>query len=74
MLTDSDVSDLISSDLRELRNAGKKLATHVVKLSAVGFGATFLQWIASFAAMYVSLSHTTLFLLHLAMLLFVVRC
>ncbi|XP_022148672.1 cold-regulated 413 plasma membrane protein 2-like [Momordica charantia] len=52
MTTDSDAVDLLSSDLRELGNAAKKLATHAVKLGSAGFGAAFLQWIASFAAIY----------------------
>ncbi|KAA0045966.1 hypothetical protein IC582_025237 [Cucumis melo] len=52
MVTDSDAADLISSDLRELGNAARKLATHAVKLGASGFTASFLQWIASFAAIY----------------------
>lgn len=53
MVTDSDAADLISNDLRELGNAAKKLATHAVQLGASGFPAAFLQWLASFAAMYV---------------------
>lgn len=53
MRTDTDTTDLISSDLRDLGNAAKKLATHAIKLGSLGFGTTFLEWLASFAAMYV---------------------
>ena len=53
MRTDTDTTDLISSDLRDLGNAAKKLATHAIKLGGLGFGTTFLEWLASFAAMYV---------------------
>ncbi|KAL6348019.1 hypothetical protein AAG906_037748 [Vitis piasezkii] len=52
MRTDTDTTDLISSDLRDLGNAAKKLATHAIKLGSLGFGTTFLEWLASFAAIY----------------------
>ncbi|KAJ9704879.1 hypothetical protein PVL29_003092 [Vitis rotundifolia] len=52
MRTDTDTTDLISSDLRDLGNAAKKLATHAIKLGSLGFGTTFLEWVASFAAIY----------------------
>lgn len=52
MRTDTDTTDLISSDLRDLGNAAKKLATHAIKLGGLGFGTTFLEWLASFAAIY----------------------
>jgi hypothetical protein len=56
MKTDQDTNQLISSDLKELGNAAKRLATHVGNLTSLGFGTTFLEWVASFAAMYASLS------------------
>ncbi|XP_042492979.1 cold-regulated 413 plasma membrane protein 2 isoform X2 [Macadamia integrifolia] len=52
MKTDPTTSELINSDLKELGNAAKKLATHAVKLGGLGFGTTFLKWVASFAAIY----------------------
>lgn len=52
MKTDGLDSAAISSDWTELRNAAKKLASDAVKLGSVGFGTTFLQWVASFAAIY----------------------
>nr|AXA98689.1 cold-regulated 413 inner membrane protein 2 [Vitis vinifera] len=52
MRTDTYTTDLISSDLRDLGNAAKKLATHAIKLGSLGFGTTFLEWLASFAAIY----------------------
>lgn len=45
-------SELITSDLKEFGYAAKKLATHAIKLGGLGFGTTFLQWFASFAAIY----------------------
>ena len=50
-----DTSDLIASDFKELSFAAKKLANHAIRLGGLGFGTTFLEWIASFAAMYASL-------------------
>ncbi|GLT43052.1 hypothetical protein SLA2020_170260 [Shorea laevis] len=47
-----DTSDLISSDFKELTLAAKKLANHAIKLASLGFGTTFLEWVASFAAIY----------------------
>ncbi|CAA2944848.1 cold-regulated 413 plasma membrane 1-like [Olea europaea subsp. europaea] len=53
MKTDSvAANELISSDLKEIGNAVKKLANHAVKLGSLGFGTIFLEWIASFAAIY----------------------
>lgn len=53
METDSAVtSDLIDSDLKELGMAAKKLANHAIMLGGgLGFGTSFLSWVASFAAM-----------------------
>lgn len=45
-------SDLIDSDLKEIGIAAKKLANHAIMLGGLGFGTSFLQWIASFAAIY----------------------
>ncbi|GKV23763.1 hypothetical protein SLEP1_g33459 [Rubroshorea leprosula] len=47
-----DTTDLISSDFKELTLAAKKLANHAIKLASLGFGTTFLEWVASFAAIY----------------------
>ncbi|KAG5625045.1 hypothetical protein H5410_010263 [Solanum commersonii] len=45
-------SDLIDSDLKEIGIAAKKLANHAIMLGGIGFGTSFLAWIASFAAIY----------------------
>ncbi|XP_042506765.1 cold-regulated 413 plasma membrane protein 2-like [Macadamia integrifolia] len=52
MRTDPATSELIHSDLKDLGNAAKNLATHAVKLGGLGFGTSFLEWLASFAAIY----------------------
>ncbi|KAM3695208.1 hypothetical protein ACB098_07G114000 [Castanea mollissima] len=44
--------DLLNSDVKDLANAVKKIATHVIKLGSLGFGTTFLEWLAAFAAIY----------------------
>lgn len=54
MRTDQQASDLIGSDLQELSLAAKKLVNHAIRLGSLGFGTTFLEWVASFAAMYVA--------------------
>ncbi|KAG6762781.1 hypothetical protein NC652_023711 [Populus alba x Populus x berolinensis] len=41
-------SSLLASDFQDLTNA----ANHAVKLGGLGFGTTFLEWIAAFAAIY----------------------
>lgn len=52
MRTDQEMaSGLITSDFQDFANAAKKLANHAVKLGGLGFGTTFLEWIAAFAAM-----------------------
>lgn len=52
MKTDRLADDLIESDLKELRIAAKKLASHAFKLgSGLGFGTTVFQFLASMAAM-----------------------
>ncbi|KAJ4963381.1 hypothetical protein NE237_023320 [Protea cynaroides] len=52
MKTDPTTNELINSDLKEIGNAAKKLAVHAVELGGLGFGTTFLKWVASFAAIY----------------------
>ena len=44
-------SSLLASDFQDLTIAAKKLANHAIKLGGLGFGTTFLEWIAAFAAM-----------------------
>ncbi|XP_074571901.1 cold-regulated 413 plasma membrane protein 2-like [Curcuma longa] len=49
----SVVEELIQSDLNELGVAARKLANHAIMLgSGLGFGTTFLKFLASFAAIY----------------------
>ncbi|KAK8958102.1 Cold-regulated 413 plasma membrane protein 2 [Platanthera guangdongensis] len=46
-------TDLMDSDLRELGEAVKKLANHAFVLgSGLGFGTSFIKFLASFAAIY----------------------
>ncbi|TQD70197.1 hypothetical protein C1H46_044268 [Malus baccata] len=52
MMTESDAADLISNDFKVLSAAAKKLAGHAVRLGSLGFGTSFLKWVASFAAIY----------------------
>uniref|UniRef100_A0A5B6YP90 Cold-regulated 413 plasma membrane protein 2 n=1 Tax=Davidia involucrata TaxID=16924 RepID=A0A5B6YP90_DAVIN len=53
MKTDPATADLINSDINELKIAAKKLIYHATMLgSGLGFGTTFLKWVASFAAIY----------------------
>ncbi|GMI96006.1 cold-regulated 413-plasma membrane 2 [Hibiscus trionum] len=47
-----EATDLIVSDLKDVMFTAKKLANHAIKLASWGFGTTLLQWIASFAAIY----------------------
>ena len=52
MKTEDEISsDQIFSDMNEIANAAKKLVSDSIKLGGLGFGTTFLQWVASFAAM-----------------------
>ncbi|KAB2635747.1 cold-regulated 413 plasma membrane protein 1-like [Pyrus ussuriensis x Pyrus communis] len=51
MMTEPDAADLINNDFKELGAAVKKLASHVVPLGSLGYGTSFLKWVASFAAM-----------------------
>lgn len=51
-MADRLAEDLIESDLREIGIAATKLAHHAFKLgSGLGFGTTFLKFLASIAAM-----------------------
>ncbi|XP_021301229.1 cold-regulated 413 plasma membrane protein 2-like [Herrania umbratica] len=52
MKTDPVAEDLISSDMNELKLAAKKLINDATKLGGLGFGTSFLKWVASFAAIY----------------------
>ncbi|XP_050366714.1 cold-regulated 413 plasma membrane protein 1 [Argentina anserina] len=52
MMTDTVASDSINTDFKDLAAAAKNLATHVVHLGSLGFGTTFLQWVACFVAIY----------------------
>ncbi len=52
MTTDTDATDLIRSDFRDLGVAAKKLAVHATKLGSLGFGTAFLKWLACIAAIY----------------------
>uniref|UniRef100_A0A5B6YQE2 Cold-regulated 413 plasma membrane protein 2 n=1 Tax=Davidia involucrata TaxID=16924 RepID=A0A5B6YQE2_DAVIN len=53
MKTDAATAELINSDINELKIAAKKLINHATMLgSGLGFGTTFLKWLASFAAIY----------------------
>lgn len=52
MKTDRESSELIGSDLKDLGYAARNLATHAIKLASLGFGTTFLEWVASFSAIY----------------------
>lgn len=50
MKTDPASSELIASDFKDLGNAAKKLANHAIKLGGLGFGTSFLKWLAFIAA------------------------
>ncbi|KAK0582262.1 hypothetical protein LWI29_023511 [Acer saccharum] len=52
MRSDNEKGSLFSSDMEELVLAAKKLANHAIKLGGLGFGTSFLEWVASFAAIY----------------------
>ncbi|KAK7858715.1 cold-regulated 413 plasma membrane protein 2 [Quercus suber] len=52
MKTDPATQDLINSDIDELKIAAKRLINHATKLGGLGFGTSFLKWVASFAAIY----------------------
>lgn len=48
---DPETSQLIDSDIKELKIAAKRLISDATKLAGSGFGTSLLKWIASFAAM-----------------------
>ncbi|KAF9678397.1 hypothetical protein SADUNF_Sadunf07G0030700 [Salix dunnii] len=53
MKTDDEISaNLIESDVNEFKVAAKKLIKDAAKLGGLGFGTSFLKWVASFAAIY----------------------
>ncbi|XP_044488735.1 cold-regulated 413 plasma membrane protein 1-like [Mangifera indica] len=53
MRSEQVTRDLMSSDMKELVVAAKKLAIHAIKLGGfLGFGTSILEWVASFAAIY----------------------
>ncbi|KAK8684812.1 hypothetical protein V6N13_040828 [Hibiscus sabdariffa] len=52
MRTEQQASDLLASDFKDVIFAAKKLAGHAMKLGSLGLGTTILEWIASFAAIY----------------------
>ncbi|PON54081.1 Cold-regulated protein [Trema orientale] len=52
MKTDPATADLINSDIDDLKIAATRLMNHAAKLGGLGFGTSFLKWVASFAAIY----------------------
>lgn len=53
MKTEQEMTQqLIESDLKEMGIAAKNLAHHAMRLGGLGFGTSFLKWVASFAAIY----------------------
>ncbi|KAF1872304.1 hypothetical protein Lal_00003772 [Lupinus albus] len=50
MKTDPVMASLIDSDIKELKVAATKLFKDATMLGGIGFGTSFLKWIASFAA------------------------
>ncbi|KAM6564493.1 hypothetical protein CsatB_024491 [Cannabis sativa] len=52
MKTDQVTAELIDSDINDLKIAAKKLFNHATKLGGLGYGTSFLKWVASFAAIY----------------------
>lgn len=53
MKTDEETAALLNSDFNELKIAAKRLINHAAKLGGFAFGTSFLEWVASFAAMSV---------------------
>ncbi|KAE9466926.1 hypothetical protein C3L33_01173, partial [Rhododendron williamsianum] len=49
-LADPADAEMIDSDINELKIAAKRLISHATKLGGLGFGTSFLKWVASFAA------------------------
>ncbi|KAL5557194.1 hypothetical protein UlMin_039430 [Ulmus minor] len=52
MKTDTATAEVLNSDINELKIAAKRLINHATKLGGLGFGTSFLSWVASFAAIY----------------------
>lgn len=52
MKTDQASVDLINSDINELKIAAKRLLNHATRLGGLGFGTSFLSWLASISAIY----------------------
>ncbi|KAL8471978.1 hypothetical protein ACS0TY_029278 [Phlomoides rotata] len=52
MKTNEDTAALLNSDFNELKIAAKNLINHATKLGGVAFGTSFLEWVSSFAAIY----------------------
>ncbi|KAG6663239.1 cold-regulated 413 plasma membrane protein 2-like [Carya illinoinensis] len=52
MKTDPAMEDLIGSDINDLKIAAKRLINHATKLAGLSFGTSFLEWVASFSAIY----------------------
>ncbi|KAL5715078.1 hypothetical protein ACHQM5_016956 [Ranunculus cassubicifolius] len=52
MRTDQNNYDELNSDLKQLKEAAKSFANHAIKLGGLGFGTSFLQWLAAIAAIY----------------------
>ncbi|KAI3922281.1 hypothetical protein MKX01_005970 [Papaver californicum] len=50
MNTDEKTTELLTSDLRDLKSAAKKFANDVIKLASFGIGSSFFQWLACVAA------------------------
>ncbi|KAJ9562272.1 hypothetical protein OSB04_007432 [Centaurea solstitialis] len=50
--TDDVTAELIDADISELKLAVERLFDHAVKTGGLGFGTSFLAWVASFAAIY----------------------
>ena len=56
MKTDPVTTGLMDSDMNDPKFAVKKLVNNATKLGSLGFGTTFLKWVASLAAMSVFFS------------------
>lgn len=52
MKTDQLSQDIINSDMNDFKMAAKNLIADATRLGGLGFGTSFLKWVASFAAIY----------------------
>ncbi|WOG93149.1 hypothetical protein DCAR_0312430 [Daucus carota subsp. sativus] len=52
MKTDHVSQDIINSDMNELKMAATNLIADATRLGGLGFGTSFLKWVATFAAIY----------------------